>query len=137
MKNEHPKNHHGGSAFLWGLIIGALLASLLTTKRGRRILRELSEVAMDLIENFIEEKTSVKTKPIDIPVPKSKVEQEKDEVEEDLESEVTEVESESQKLEEEIQEFTKEDEDVEVVPKEENIELQKTAIKKEKAFPRD
>lgn len=128
MKNEHPKTH-GGSAFLWGLVIGALLASLLTTKRGRRILRELSEVAFDLIENFIEEKTIIAPKPV-----KPKVAQ--DEVARDLESEVAEVEEVhiDNNKEEEIQEFVKED-ILEKETGEEKVESEEDAsIKKKRLF---
>ena len=59
--NKHEKG--GGSAFLWGLIIGALLATLLTNKRGRLILKEilnlgispdkLSSIDILFIENIL------------------------------------------------------------------------------------
>lgn len=54
-KNKHDKA--GSSAFFWGLVIGALLATLITTRRGRLILRELTDLGLELIENFIEERT--------------------------------------------------------------------------------
>lgn len=54
--NKHGKS--GGSAFLWGLIIGALLATLITNKRGRLILKEIVNLGIELVESFIEERTS-------------------------------------------------------------------------------
>ncbi len=52
--NKHGKS--GGSAFFWGLIIGGLLATLLTTKRGRQILREVVNLGLELFEDFVEER---------------------------------------------------------------------------------
>ena len=51
METKHDK--HGGNAFFWGLAIGALLATLLTTKRGRQILRELTDLGLELFEDFV------------------------------------------------------------------------------------
>jgi len=55
-KNKH--GNHQGSAFFWGLIIGALLATLITTKRGRLVLRELIDLGLELIENFVDERNN-------------------------------------------------------------------------------
>ena len=52
METKHEANR--GNAFLWGLTIGALLATLLTTKRGRQILRELTNLGLELFEDFVE-----------------------------------------------------------------------------------
>jgi len=60
METTTNKNGKGGSAFLWGLIIGALIATLLTTKRGRIILREVINIGLELLENFIDERTNNK-----------------------------------------------------------------------------
>lgn len=84
METKHDK--HGGSAFFWGLIIGALLTTFLTTKRGRQILRELTNLGLELFEDFVEERTR-----------EGKAEKKSDtegmeEVAKDLESEITEVE---------------------------------------------
>lgn len=55
MENKHGKSH-AGSAFLIGFILGAVFASLLLTKKGRAVLRELVNTGMELIEDFIEER---------------------------------------------------------------------------------
>ena len=55
MENKGEKKH-SGSAFLWGFILGAIFATLLTTKKGRAILRELVNTGMEMIEDFVEEK---------------------------------------------------------------------------------
>ena len=55
MEHKHGKSH-SGAAFLWGFILGAIFASLLTTKKGRTILRELVNTGMELIEDFIEQR---------------------------------------------------------------------------------
>ena len=53
-KNKHSKG--GSSAFFWGLIVGALLATLLTTKKGRKVLRELIDVGLEMLEEFAQQK---------------------------------------------------------------------------------
>ncbi len=58
-KNKHEKSH-GGNHFLFGLILGGVLATLLTTKKGRQILREVTDLGLSLLEDFIEEKTKPK-----------------------------------------------------------------------------
>ncbi len=79
METKQGKN--GGNAFLWGLVIGGILATLLTTKRGREILRELTNLGLELFEDIASERT------------KSKNSDYKDEVKEDLEAEIAEVET--------------------------------------------
>ena len=88
METKHDK--HGGNAFLWGLIIGALLTTLLTTKRGRQILRELTNLGLEIFEDFVEERTQDKQA--------GDSEQKESDLEsagvtQDLESEITEVEA--------------------------------------------
>lgn len=50
--SEKHENKSGGNAFMWGLIIGGLLVYLLTTKRGKKILQQLSEVGLEVLENI-------------------------------------------------------------------------------------
>ena len=85
METKHDK--HGGNAFLWGLIIGALFATLLTTKRGRQILRELTNLGLELFEDFVEERTNKNQEARSM-----NQEEGAEEVTEDLESEITETE---------------------------------------------
>ncbi|OGH16442.1 MAG: hypothetical protein A3C30_04600 [Candidatus Levybacteria bacterium RIFCSPHIGHO2_02_FULL_40_18] len=96
MGNKHdkhgfyPERGRGGNAFLWGLIIGALLTTLLTTKRGRLILRELTNLGLELFEDFAEERTRASnTKGNSEP----DIEESLEEESEDLASEITEVET--------------------------------------------
>ena len=42
------------SGFVWGLLIGAALGSLLSTEKGRRILKELSEHGIESIESLMD-----------------------------------------------------------------------------------
>ena len=58
MENKSGKKH-SGSAFLWGVIVGAILATLLTTKKGRAILRELINLGMEMIEDFVDGRKNV------------------------------------------------------------------------------
>jgi len=85
METKHDK--HGGNAFFWGVIIGALFTTLLTTKRGRQILWELTNLGLELFEDFVEERAQAgnsEQKESDI---------ESTGVTQDLESEITEVET--------------------------------------------
>lgn len=52
---QHPKSHAGGS-FLAGFLLGAIFASLLTTKKGRAILREIVNAGMEMVEDFLAER---------------------------------------------------------------------------------
>ncbi len=56
MQNNKHVKQGGGSAFFWGLVIGALLATLLTTKNGRKILHELVDIVLSMMEDFAEKK---------------------------------------------------------------------------------
>lgn len=49
MDNKHENKF--GSGFLWGAIIGGTLVLLVSTKKGRKVLRELADVGLDTIEN--------------------------------------------------------------------------------------
>ncbi len=104
MENKHEKKHSAGSAFLWGFILGAIFASLLTTKKGRAILKELVNTGMELIEDFVEDrKNKAYEKKVEV---KNKVEvmQEKEEVDQavdDLNSEIGEEETVISDMEEE------------------------------------
>lgn len=94
---EKTKKHHGGgSAFIWGLVIGALLATLLTTKGGRKILREFINAILDFAEDFGDKH---KAKPASPPVV-SEMEEVK-EAADDLGSQITEIETEEVSFEEE------------------------------------
>lgn len=105
MENKHEKKHSAGAAFLWGFILGAIFASLLTTKKGRAILRELVNTGMELIDDFIEERKN-KAYEKSVEVKNKIVEQvEKEEVEhaeDDLDSEITSTDSVIEDMEEEI-----------------------------------
>lgn len=87
MENKHE--HHGSNAFVWGLLIGALLATLIATKKGRQILRDFTDLSLELLGDFIEEKTQTTTQktPSDA--------ENLEDAGEDLASEVTEVEQDS------------------------------------------
>lgn len=95
METKHDK--HSGNAFLWGLIIGALFATLLTTKRGRQILRELTDLGLELFEDFVEERTRAgNSEQKDSNTEKIEETADAEEAKEDIESEVTEVETSKQ-----------------------------------------
>lgn len=82
----------GGNAFVWGLLIGAILTTFLTTQKGRRILRDVVELGFELLEDFIDRETSKnKTKPQEVVLDEKEEEQEV--VATDIESEITETES--------------------------------------------
>jgi gas vesicle protein len=55
-KRHHHHSHQNNApqAFLFGIIIGAALALLFTTKKGRRILRTLTSEGMEKIERWEE-----------------------------------------------------------------------------------
>ena len=91
MENKN-KGGKGGNAFIWGLLIGAVLTTFLTTQKGRRILRDVADFGFELLEDFIDRETDKnKTKPQEI------ILDEKEEAQEvataDIESEITETES--------------------------------------------
>lgn len=48
--NDNKNN----SGFVWGLLIGAAIGSLVSTEKGRRIIKELSEHGLESIENLMD-----------------------------------------------------------------------------------
>ena len=86
---DNKNGHHGGNSFIWGLLIGAVLASLITTKRGRQIIRELTDLGIEIFENFAEDKMKPKKNVVET----SEDEEDLDEASDDLASEVTEEET--------------------------------------------
>jgi gas vesicle protein len=57
MEKEHNHNDHQGGSFhpfLLGVIVGVALALLFTTKKGRKILKALTDQGMDKIEKWEE-----------------------------------------------------------------------------------
>ena len=48
------KNGSFSSGFVWGLVVGILLSALVGTKRGRELLKDLSERGLSAIEDFLE-----------------------------------------------------------------------------------
>jgi hypothetical protein len=86
METKHGSNR--SNAFLWGAIFGALFATLLTTKRGRQIIREMTNLGLELFEDFVEKRTKKNHE--------SRImnqEEIAEEAKEDIESEITEVET--------------------------------------------
>lgn len=51
-KCEHNGHTSHGNGFLLGVFVGALLVFLFVTKKGRRILKELSENGWEAFENL-------------------------------------------------------------------------------------
>lgn len=49
--NERP-HKGGGNAFFLGMIVGGALVFLLGTKKGRKILKHLSENGLEVLENL-------------------------------------------------------------------------------------
>ncbi|MCL4354494.1 YtxH domain-containing protein [Patescibacteria group bacterium] len=60
MNSNNNQHHSNGFAngFLFGLIIGAAVVFLLATKKGRKILKLISEEGLDNLTNIVEEYTS-------------------------------------------------------------------------------
>lgn len=87
---DNKNGHHGGNSFIWGLLIGALLASLITTKKGRQIIRELTDLGIEIVENFAEGKMNTSKKNVDETLSE---EEELADASDDLASEVTEEET--------------------------------------------
>lgn len=50
MEEKHSGKFTSG--LLWGLIVGGTLALLFSTKKGKKILREISEAGIEAIENL-------------------------------------------------------------------------------------
>lgn len=55
--NQHHSNSFA-NGFLFGLIVGAAAVFLLATKKGRGILKLISEEGLDSLTNIVEEYTS-------------------------------------------------------------------------------
>lgn len=55
--NHLPKQHqqHHGNGFTLGLLIGAGVATVLSTKRGRAMLKDVATMALSHLDNFLEE----------------------------------------------------------------------------------
>ena len=90
--NKHGKS--SGSTFFWGFIIGVTLATLLCTKKGRQILRDLIDLALELVEEIIEDKKQKRTL--------YKRVADETAAAEDIESEIAEVESSSPAASDEV-----------------------------------
>jgi hypothetical protein len=48
------KRHKESHNFTWGMIVGGALVFMLTTKKGRELLKELTDGGIDGIEEFID-----------------------------------------------------------------------------------
>lgn len=51
---DEKKQGSFSSGFVWGLVVGILLSALVGTKRGRELLKDLSERGLSAIEDFLE-----------------------------------------------------------------------------------
>lgn len=47
------EKQHGGGGFLAGLLIGATVGALVSTKKGRQILKDLSDYGLEYVGNVI------------------------------------------------------------------------------------
>lgn len=47
------KEHGSGGGFVWGLLIGAAVGSLVSTQKGRQILKDLMDHGLESLENVI------------------------------------------------------------------------------------
>ena len=54
MDQRETKQHGGGNGFIFGVIVGVLVALLFTTKKGREILRDVSEKIITKLSNMEE-----------------------------------------------------------------------------------
>lgn len=50
---DEPKNKHS-HGFTWGMIVGGAVVLMLTTKKGREILKELAEGGIDGLEEYVD-----------------------------------------------------------------------------------
>lgn len=48
------KRHKESHNFTWGMIVGGAVVLMLTTKKGRQILKEVSEGGLDSLEDIID-----------------------------------------------------------------------------------
>ncbi len=51
---DEKKQGSFSSGFVWGLVVGILLSALVGTKKGRELLKDLSERGLSAIEDFLE-----------------------------------------------------------------------------------
>jgi gas vesicle protein len=66
---EQDRQHHGGNfstGFLFGIIVGVVFTLLFSTKKGRAILRELTEEGKDKVADIREYLESVKEQADDL-----------------------------------------------------------------------
>lgn len=49
---EHRNTNNAGGGFILGILIGVLITLLFTTKKGRKILKTITDEGMDKINNF-------------------------------------------------------------------------------------
>lgn len=49
---EHKGSNRFFDGFVWGMVIGGTLALLFATKKGKRIVKELSEAGGEILENL-------------------------------------------------------------------------------------
>lgn len=87
MEQQQTKQNGGGNGFIFGVILGVAIALLFTTKKGRAILRDMSEKVInklskleqiakqsqeevDLLDDFTDEDDYVKPQPQPAPQPK-------------------------------------------------------------------
>ena len=69
MSNNNNSQHHNGgfaNGFLFGLVVGAALVFLLATKKGRRILKLISEEGFDNLADIVDEYTREDEEEIEI-----------------------------------------------------------------------
>ncbi len=90
-ENKNPHHHRGGNSFILGVIVGALLATMLTTKKGRQILRDLTNLGLEILEEFIEDHSQEKK--IKTAATVSVKNADLDDASDDLQAEITELES--------------------------------------------
>lgn len=63
MEDQKKKHSHG---FTWGMIVGGAVVLMLTTKKGRDILKELAEGGIDGLDEYVDlEKLRVLTSEFD------------------------------------------------------------------------
>ena len=51
---KNSQTHSSQNGFLWGLIIGGLIVFLLVTKKGRRILKAISEEGFEKLGEYVD-----------------------------------------------------------------------------------
>lgn len=48
------RKHRDSHSFTWGMLVGGALVLMLTTKKGRQLLKEITDGGLDGIEEFID-----------------------------------------------------------------------------------